>query len=178
MLCMNGLLQCRRRFTVNATPPRFPGGQPSSTTIFSRPSGRTRASSPPLSRKNRASSAGIRTTKEFPDLAIDTFLASLHSPISFARASIFFIASWSTKDSPHESHISAGYSPRSIPNISSRTFPRRSFPLPQTGHSTIISPPELNGNHSYVLPPHYVDDFEVHVRGNDLALLGSLCPLP
>src|SRR3972149_2797949 len=150
----------------------------SSTTIFSRPSGRTSASSPPLSFRNRASSAGILTTKEFPDFAMDTFLARPQSPIFFARASISFIASWSTKDSPHESQISAGYSPRSIPNISSRTFPRCNCPLPQTGHFTIMSPPELNRDHPYVFPPHHIDDLEVHVGGNDLAVLDPLCSFP
>src|SRR3989442_7597016 len=152
-------------------------GYPNSTPIFSRPSGRTRASSPPFSRRNRARPAGIRTTSEFPDLAIDTILARPQSPIAFARASIFFIASESTKDSPHESQISAGYSPRSTPNISCRTFPRRNLPLPQTGHVAIISPSELHRDYEGVPSPHNGTDLEVGVRSDDLVILSPLCSL-
>src|SRR5439155_1451759 len=42
--------------------------------------------------------------------------------------------------------------------------------------TTIFSPPELNSNHSNRLSPDNVDDFEVHVRGHNLAVLRSLCP--
>jgi len=48
--------------------------------------------------------------------------------------------------------------------------------LPHAGQPAIFSPPELNRNHANRLASDNVDDFEVHVRGHDLAVLRSLGP--